>query len=63
MAEAAEKRGETSCGYCLQKNDDIQDARILPCSHICCMECLEADFRKLNAIECPVCKYGWMLRQ
>ena len=21
------------------------------------MECLEADFRKLNALECPVCKY------
>ena len=62
MATAAEKQEEISCGYCLQKSDVIEDARILPCNHICCMECLEADFRKLNTIECPVCKYGLVLR-
>ena len=62
MAAAAEKQEEISCGYCLQKSDVIEDARILPCNHICCMECLEADFRKLNTIECPVCMYGSVLR-
>ena len=36
----------------------MEDPRILPCKkHISCMECLEADFRKLNTLECPVCKY------
>ena len=35
----------------------MEDPRVLPCKHVCCMECLEADFRKLNALECPVCKY------
>ena len=44
------------CGYCLQQISDMIDPRVLNCSHVFCVECLEKDFRKVNKLECPFCK-------
>ena len=51
-----EKAGETadgiSCGYCLRSLDEMEDARMLPCNHTFCMQCLSQDYRTKG---CPYC--------
>ena len=28
------------CGYCLHKNEQLEDPRVIPCTHVYCRGCL-----------------------
>ena len=44
------------CGYCLNKNEQLQDPRVLPCSHVLCKGCLEGYVAEHGVIDCHPCK-------
>ena len=50
------EREEVSCGFCLQKPSYMTTPKRLPCSHVFCLPCLEADLTVDK--ECPVCRYA-----
>ena len=39
MAESTTKV-RVECGYCLYENEQLQDPRVLPCTHVYCRGCL-----------------------
>ena len=45
-----------SCGYCLQRLPYMVDPKELPCSHVFCLSCLEADLGEKNDISCKICR-------
>ena len=48
---------EFSCGYCLDSLLSMTDPRELPCSHVCCLSCLQlADDLKDGKLTCPKCR-------
>ena len=48
---------EYRCGYCWQEFNDMMDPRELPCGHVFCIGCIEADSREKNGIlSCPYCQ-------
>ena len=52
MAEAAKYSDTIECGFCLRSNEELEEPKILPCSHVSCLECLSASYIS-NSIECP----------
>lgn len=46
----------STCGYCLQEVDVMVDPRAMPCGHLFCRPCLEADNRDMDVIKCCICK-------
>ncbi|XP_067944168.1 tripartite motif-containing protein 2-like isoform X2 [Watersipora subatra] len=48
--------GEDCCGYCYETVDYMIDPRVLPCCHVFCLPCLQADLLKNKILECHVCK-------
>ena len=47
---------EVECGYCWDKGEDLINPRILPCSHVHCLRCLNAHFESDGVIRCPLCR-------
>lgn len=43
-----------SCGYCLQRFVYMTDPRELPCSHVFCLPCLQADVS--DTLQCGICQ-------
>ena len=52
MAEAAENTDTIECGFCLRSNEELEEPKILPCSHVSCLECLSASCFS-DCVECP----------
>ena len=42
------------CGFCLSKNENLQQPVILPCSHIHCQGCLTSFYDKFDLLQCPL---------
>ena len=42
------------CGFCLRKNEAVEDARALPCTHVHCLRCLTAHFEAKRLVQCPL---------
>ena len=55
---AAERSVELhmECGYCLEKDDQMVDARSLPCKHVSCYPCLVGDFDANRIVRCVKCR-------
>ena len=49
-------REQERCIFCLTHLDSMSDPRKLPCSHVFCHDCLEANPHK-DGIECVACRY------
>ena len=62
MASAAVKSDQLtsdfSCGYCLERLPYMVDPRELPCSHIFCLPCLQADVTEVGELKCNICRYA-----
>ena len=52
--EPTDEVSAIECGFCLHKNDDVDEPKQLPCSHIHCMGCLTAFHEVYDIIQCPV---------
>ena len=50
------------CGYCLNKNDQLEDPRVLPCTHVYCRHCLAESLEEYGAVKCTSCRYVWFLQ-
>ena len=48
---------ETTCGYCLRRNENLEESRTLPCGHIHCLTCLSGALEVHGVIECADCKW------
>ena len=48
------------CIFCLTYQDSMSDPRMLPCSHVFCLNCLEAN-PHTDGIECCACR--WVLQR
>ncbi|XP_067944533.1 transcription intermediary factor 1-beta-like [Watersipora subatra] len=46
---------DTRCGFCMEKLITSTDPKKLPCSHVYCLSCLTADYKKT----CPICNQQW----
>ena len=44
------------CGYCLNKNDQLADPRVLPCSHVYCRHCLADYLDEYSIVRCSSCR-------
>ena len=44
------------CGFCLKRNEDLEEPKILPCGHIHCSSCLQGCLDVKKILECPDCK-------
>ena len=49
MARAMEK---VECRFCLRKNEALENAKVLPCTHVHCLECLAAHYDVNNILQC-----------
>ena len=47
---------EAECGYCWDKGEYLINPRILPCSHVHCLRCLNEHFESDGVIRCPLCR-------
>ena len=54
MASAYPDVEISECGFCLQQNEDLEESKVLPCTHVHCLECLTAYFNINYLIECPL---------
>ena len=41
------------CGYCLRRNEALDQPKVLPCTHVHCFKCLRADYEINHLVECP----------
>ena len=42
------------CGFCYSNNENLQDPRSLPCSHVHCHDCLTSFYETHNVVQCPL---------
>lgn len=42
------------CGYCLRRNEALDQPKVLPCTHVHCFKCLRADYEINHLVECPL---------
>ena len=58
MAKAYTDDRVIECGFCFQ-TDTLDDPRVLPCTHVHCMNCLAEYFELNKRVQCPlpICKY------
>ena len=55
MAEAKpEDMTLVECGFCCSNNEDLQDPRSLPCSHVHCFGCVTSFYETHNIVQCPL---------
>ena len=52
--DLSDKVTTIECGFCLSKNEDVEEPKQLPCSHIHCLGCLTGFYEVYNIIQCPV---------
>ena len=50
-----EMENQKRCSYCLQELNDMRDPRVLPCTHIFCMSCIQDDCQQQQGLKCPIC--------
>ncbi|XP_067940904.1 uncharacterized protein [Watersipora subatra] len=55
MAEAV---GDIECEFCCSKNDTIVNPKVLPCSHIHCMNCLTTYYESKHLLRCGNSRCG-----
>ena len=60
MADAFETEVKIECGFCLASGEDINNPKILPCTHVHCLGCLTASYNISGLVQCPLtlCRYG-----
>ena len=59
MAMAASATNSKECGYCLRTCDTLENPKVLPCTHVHCVECLTAYYDINHIVQCPLpaCRY------
>ena len=50
----AGKMNNIECGFCLRKDEALEQPRRLPCSHLHCLGCLTAYYDINHMVECPL---------
>jgi len=55
MADSVENQIE--CGFCLKKEEEMDDPRYLPCGHSHCLSCLLDYLSIQGVLRCPFCRY------
>ena len=53
-----QRQQDGRCGYCMSYTVEMEDPRVLECSHIFCLGCLESDYRRDSELECAICRYA-----
>ncbi|XP_067949339.1 transcription intermediary factor 1-beta-like isoform X2 [Watersipora subatra] len=48
-----EASAEMKCGFCMRKNNTMEDPKVLPCNHVHCFGCLSS-FEVNHKLQCPV---------
>jgi len=54
MSDSVENQRE--CGFCLKKEEEIDDPRFLPCGHSHCLSCLLDYLSIQGVLRCPFCR-------
>ena len=60
MAEAS--CTEVQCGFCLRKDEALEEPKSLPCNHVHCLVCLTENYDLHGIFRCPFCRYSMPLR-
>ena len=55
-ATALTSKDSVECGYCLVRDVQLVDPRILPCNHVSCYPCLEGEFDTNQVVRCGKCR-------
>ena len=42
------------CGICSRRNEALEQPKILPCTHVHCLECLTAYSDINHMVQCPL---------
>ena len=42
------------CGYCFEYNGRLVMPKVLPCSHVCCLPCLQKDVEAYSVLRCAI---------
>ena len=54
MAESTDT--SIKCGFCLRKDEALEDPKSLPCSHVHCLRCLMDNYDVHKIVRCPFCR-------
>ena len=50
----ADGRPSVECGFCLRKNEALEQPKVLPCTHVHCLGCLTAYYDINHIVQCPL---------
>ena len=50
----ADGQRTVECGFCLRKNEALEQPKVLPCTHVHCLGCLTAYYDINHVVQCPL---------